>query len=240
MEIITNINSAVYGGLTKILSFLAKDKESIDSLSINKGEIIDITNTGYIYANIKHLFGEKTIEFLDPKYSVKLMRLLKGGEEFVFIDDDDNCSYTITNITSSVSIPKSTKGVTTLKIPELDKTVATVDIETDIVSNIDEAKKTLESEKVVIELNKDNTEIIGVNINDNYEYRFNVEYKDEIKKYNVFNIMPIKGEGYTYAIMQKEGDNDLWLKVTVDLTLLEVHYYEKLIPLSAFSAFSLV
>jgi len=240
MKVIAKINSSVYGGLTKILTFLAKDKESIDSLSIHKGEIFDMTNTGFIYADIKDLFGENSIEFLDPKYSVKLMRLLKGGDEFVFIDDEDNSRYSITNITSSVSIPKSNKGVTSLKMPTFDTVVSTLDIETDIVANIDDAKKTLESEKVIIELNDTNSKIIGVNIDDNYEYRFDVDYKDDINKFSVFNIMPIKGEGYKYQLLKSSANDELWLRVIVDLTLLEVQYFEKLVPLKSFDAFSLV
>ena len=236
MKTIAVIDPALYGGLNKILSFLAIDKESSDSLAINNGVLVDVVNTGFIRADLRELFAENSIEFLDPVRSTKLMSLLKGGEEFVFLDDEENNKYHITNVISSVSIPKALNSKT-VTIPELNETLATLKIDDKVAGNIADAQKTLAAEKIILELKDDLSAIVGVNINDVYEYKFDTEYQGETKKYNLFNFRPIKGSEYTFNIMRKDGE--LWIKTIIDLDLIEVEYYEKLVEASQFNAFTL-
>lgn len=244
MKIIAKTNSAFYGGLVKILSFLSQNKESVDCLSIRNGKITDTTDTGFIYADLSQLFGENNIDFLDPKYSVKLMKLLRGGDEFVFIDDEEKNRYVITNVISSVSIAKAATGSNSSSVPEIKEELSSIDIDPDIVNSITEAQKVLEAEKIVLELDPDTNKLVCVNIDDNYTYKFDKDWDDskEVKKFYMFNFMPIKGNGYTYKIL-KNGD-EYWVKCVIDLTLVEVEYYEKLLQAGNFGtgldSFSLI
>jgi len=238
LKTIATVNPALYSGLAKILSFLAIGKESTDSLAIHKGILVDLINTGIIRADLTELFQENSIEFLDPNKSTKLMGLLRGGEEIIFLDDEENNQYHITNLFSTITIPKASVSKT-VSAPEFDTVISQLNIDAKVVQNIFDAQKTLEAEKMILMLNPDTKEIIGVDINNNYEYLFNTEYDGEREKYNLFNFRPIKGSEYTYKIVKKNDSDDLWLALEIDLDLITVEYYEKLTTAGEFDAFSL-
>jgi hypothetical protein len=238
MKVIATINSAIYSGLVKILSMLAQGKESIDIISIDKGELKDISEHGFVYANLKELFNENSIDILNPVYATKLMKLLKGGDQFHFLDDEENNRYHITNTIASISIPKAAEK-RVYELPEIGEKLFEIELDNDTVATISEAQKMLEAEHVTLEI-YDN-KIIGLNINNDYEYKLDpniqIEDKSQIKKFKIFDFMPLKAQEYIYQLYKK--DNEYWIKIIMDLTLIEVEYMEKLTEIGEFDGFSL-
>ena len=236
MKTIANINSALYAGLVKILGTLSQGKESSDIISIDEGVLTDTTVNGFLKADLSDLFGENSIDILNPAYTTKLMKLLKGGDKFYFLDDEENNKYHITNNIASISILKAaTKRV--IEIPDIGESKSTITLDTDIVGSVADAQKMLEAENITLHI-LDN-KIVALDINNDYEYKFDtVNDISAAAKYKLYNFMPLKAQDYTYEIFEK--DNEKWLKITMDLSLIEVEYYEKLTNLGAFDGFSLI
>ena len=238
MKVIATINSAVYSGLVKILSMLAQGKESIDIISIDNGKLKDISEHGFVYADLSELFGENSIDILNPVYATKLMKLLKGGDQFHFLDDEENNRYHITNSIASISIPKAAEK-RVHEIPETGDKLFEIELDNDTVMTVSEAQKMLEAEHVTLEVYKD--KIIALNINNDYEYKLDpqaqVEDESQLKKFKVFDFMPLKAQEYKYQLCKK--DDEYWLKIIMDLSLIEVEYMEKLTAMGDFDGFSL-
>jgi len=236
---IATINPALYGGLVKVLSFLSQGKESTAVLSIKNGILDDMTNTGFVHADLTSLFGENSIDFIDPAKTSKLLKLLSGGDQFAFIDDEENNRYIVTNILSTVQIPKAMDSSNVIP-PVLDTVLSSTKIDTDSVFNIDEAQKTLEADHVVLYLDNDH-KVCKIGVQDTYKKNIVTgKNENELTKYQVFCFMPLKGSDYTYQIVKHSSSEDIWLKTTVDLDILEITYYEKLAQAAEFDAFSLI
>ena len=236
MKIISTINSALYSGLTKILSTLSQGKESSDIISIDKGVLTDITINGFLKTDLTELFGENSIDILHPAHATKLMKLLKGGNEFHFINDEENIKYMITNSIASISIPKAAERKV-VTIPEIGEKQSMIELDSDVVNTISEAKKMLEAEYITLYL-ADN-KIVALDINNDYEYKFDTEADlSKSEKYKIYDFMPLKAEEYRYEIYR--NGNEVWIKIIMDLSLIEVEYFENLNSVGAFDGFSLV
>lgn len=236
MKILTTINYDLYSELTKILNNISQGKESSDIISINNGVLIDATVNGFLKADLTKLFGENSIDILHPSHATKLMKLLKGGNEIYFIDDEENNKYVITNTIASISIPKAFEKKL-ITIPEIGEKLSTVTLGSDIVNAIFEAKKMLDAEYVTIHL-IDN-KIAAISINNDYEYKIDANADlNQSKKYKLYDFMPLKSQVYRYEVYKNGGD--IWIKIIMNLSSIEVEYFEKLTSIGAFDGFSLI
>jgi len=236
MNVIAEINSALYTSLTKILSTLSQGKESTDIISIENGLITDTTVNGFLKADLTDLFGENSIDILNPAYTTKLMKLLKGGDKFYFLNDEEGNRYHITNNIASISISKAdTKKV--VQIPEIGESKSSIELDSDVVMTIADAQKMLEAEYITLYLIND--KLVALDINNDYEYKFEPDADlSSATKYKIYDFMPLKAQEYKLEIYVN-GD-ERWIKNTMDLSLIEVEYFEKLSPVGAFDGFSLV
>jgi len=236
MKVIATVNSALYSGLTKILGTLSQGKESSDIISIDKGILTDTTVNGFLRADLTELFGENSIDILHPAHATKLMKLLKGGNEFHFIDNEEDFKYTITNTIASISIPKAAERKV-VTIPDIGEKKSMIELDSDVVATVSEAKKMLEVEYITLYL-LDN-KIVALDINNDYEYKFDTEADlSKSEKYKIYDFMPLKAEEYRYEIYR--NGNDVWIKIIMDLSLIEVEYFENLSSVGAFDGFSLI
>jgi len=236
LKTIATINSALYSGLTKILGTLSQGKETSDIVTIDKGVLTDTTTNGFLKADLSELFDKNSIDILNPAYTTKLMKLLKGGDKFYFLDDEENNKYHITNTIASISILKaSTSRV--IDIPEIGELKSSIELDSDVINTIADAQKMLEAENVTLHFKDD--KLVALDINNDYEYKFvtDADLSDSVK-YKLYDIMPLKAQEYKFEIYKK--DNDLWLKNIMDLSLIDAEYYEKLTPVGAFDGFSLM
>jgi len=81
-----------------------------------------------------------------PKYTLNLciflqINLLKGGEKFIFMDDETHNQYYIANIennniVSSVKIAKSATQSSSTTLPEIGELKHTTEIDSDIIGRI--------------------------------------------------------------------------------------------------------
>ena len=236
MKVIATINSALYSGLVKILGTLSQGKDSSDIISINEGTLTDTTVNGFLKTDLSELFGKNSIDILNPVYTTKLMKLLKGGDEFYFLDDVENNKYHITNKIASISILKAANS-RVISIPEIGEEKSSLELDSDVVNTVAEAQKMLEAEYITLHLIDD--KIVALDINNDYEYKFNTQANlSQATKYKLFDFMPLKAQEYEFKVF-RNGD-DVWIKNVMDLSLIEVEYFEKLSPIGEFDGFSLI
>ena len=236
MKVIATINSALYSGLVKILGTLSQGKDSSDIISIDNGVLTDATVNGFLRADLSDLFDKNSIDIMNPAYTSKLMKLLKGGDKFHFLNDEENNKYHITNNIASISTLKAaSKRV--ISIPEIGELKSSVELDSDVVNTIADAQKMLEAEYVTLHIVDD--KLVALDINNDYEYKFDSSADlSKAEKYKMYDFMPLKAQEYKLEIY-KTGDS-VWIKTIMDLSLIEAEYFEKLTAIGEFDGFTLV
>jgi hypothetical protein len=255
-EIIGTISSAAYGGFVKILSLLTSNSGKTDIISIEEGKLSTIAGGGFLYCDLSILFGENNFDIIDPQYSIKLLKLISGGDQVTFIDDDANSRYLISNLVDgnpqiNIKLPKPDPSmnpkITKPNLGELQEKVHNID--PDLVNTITSAEKNLESQYFILEImeNPENgkKEIVSIST-DQETFKFN--FKDsweandgaEPSKYKLFNPFPIpKPDEIEFELYQSES-GELWVKTVSEVGMAKIDYSEKLTPVGLFDSLSLV
>ncbi len=249
-KVIGNIKSAAYGGLTKILSLLTGNMGKADVMSIEKGKLSTISGGGFLYCDLSILFGENDFDIIDPQYSLKLMKLISGGDEVVFVDDNTNSRYLISslvdghpqiNITLPKPDPTMNPKITKPNLGNLQENLSNID--PDLVNTITSAEKNLDSQYFILEINESdavpNAEIISVSTDkETFKFNFKDAWLDndggEPTKYKLFNPFPIpKPDEIEFSLYKSEA-GDLWVKTTSEVGMAKIEYMEKLAPMGLF------
>jgi len=254
-RLIGTIKSASYGGLTKILSLLTDNMGKTDIISIEKGKLSTISGGGYLYCDLSVLFGENNFDIIDPKYSIKLMKLISGGDEVTFIDDESNSKYYISNMVDNkaqITItlvkpdPSMSPKITEPNLGALQEVVQNID--PDLVNTITSAEKGLDSQFFILEVieDPDTKKQTVISISTDYEtFKFN--FKDswdtnegqETVKYKLFNPFPIPKPDEIEFQLHKNEAGDLWVKTTSEVGMANIDYMERLTPMGIFDSFQL-
>lgn len=155
---IGKIQSTLYGGLIKILSFLSAGTTSQDIIHIREGNLNLVKSAGYIYADLSIFFDNHDLDIIDPVKNTRLLNLIKGGDEVMFIKDNTNSRYLITSLvndnpSTSITLPQA-ENQNNLQItaPELGELKLRRELEIDLVETIQNASKAVESDYLKFEL----------------------------------------------------------------------------------------
>lgn len=117
-NIIAEITPAKFDSFVKILSLLDK---SSDSIVINNSAIMQQYNRSLLYADINEVFDKKpvTLQILNPKKNVKLLKQFKNNNNIYIIDDNDNSRYILTNNEIKLFLPKqSDTTLASIQMPD--------------------------------------------------------------------------------------------------------------------------
>jgi len=252
-QVVCKITSAAYGGFTKILSLISANIGKADIISIKDGKLSTVSGSGYLDCDLSVLFGDSSIELTDPTYSIKMMKLITGGNEVTIIDDDENSRYLVSNLDdngdpiTNITLPKPQASMTPkISKPELGEIKEKLDIMSpDLVAEILNAEKTTESQYFILELceNKDNTvEIVSIStdkesVKRNFK-QIPKDNQDNIVKYKLFNPFPIiKPDEVTFELY-KSDSSDYWVKTSSEIGVACIDYMEKLNAIGVFNSFS--
>jgi len=253
-QVIGTISSAAYGGFVKILSLLTSNSGKTDIISIESGKLSTISGGGFLYCDLSILFGENNFDIIDPQYSIKLMKLISGGDQVTFIDDDANSRYLISNLVDgnpqiNIKLPKPDPSmnpkITKPNLGELQETVLNID--PDLVNTITAAEKNLESQYFILEIIEvdGKNQIVSIST-DQETFKFN--FKDSWKaddgetpsKYKLFNPFPIPKPDEIDFELYKSESGELWVKTVSEVGMAKIDYSEKLTPVGLFDSLSLV
>ena len=252
-QVIGTISSAAYGGFVKILSLLTTNSGKTDIISIEEGKLSTIAGGGFLYCDLSILFGENNFDIIDPQYSIKLLKLISGGDQVTFIDDDANSKYLISNLVDgnpqiNIKLPKPDPSmnpkITKPSLGELQETVHNID--PDLVNTITAAEKNLESQYFILEIIEvdGKHEIISISTDqETFKFNFRDSWKadegQEPTKYKLFNPFPIpKPDEIEFELYKSESD-ELWVKTISEVGMAKIDYMEKLAPMGLFDSMSL-
>jgi len=239
---IAEIPSALYGAFTKILAFLSQGMSSNDIFFIKDGKLNTKKSAGFIYSDMSSLFNNNSIEIMDPTNAVKLLSLLKGGEKTLFLRDNSENNYIISNIANEepirsivLPIPDINANEVAIK-PEIGNLIKEFELDTERVEDAINASKITNSSYFILNFNEDN-DLLSIETS-------NKKYKDIYKKgepklsLKLFDLMLIsKPDSYKIKLYKK--DNDYWIQTISDVDLVEIEYMEKVDEISEFDAFML-
>ncbi len=248
-KVIGTIKSSAYGGFTKIVSLLTGNMGKSDIIAIEKGKLSTISGGGFLYCDLSILFGENDFNIIDPQYSIKLMKLISGGDEVTFVDDDANSQYLISNLVDgepqiNITLPKpdSTMNptITEPKLGELQEVVP--DIDPDLVNTITTAEKNLDSQFFILSVyEEDEKQKIASIATDHKTFTYNFCNPGDTKltEFKLFNPFPIpKPDEIDFELYKSESD-ELWVKTISEVGMARVEYMEKLNPMGLFDSFQL-
>jgi hypothetical protein len=254
-KVIGTIKSSSYGGFTKIISLLTGNMGKSDIISIEEGKLSTISGGGFLYCDLSMLFGENNFDIIDPQYSIKLLKLISGGDQVVFIDDDFNSRYLISNLVDgnpqiNIKLPKPDPSmnpkITKPNLGELQEEVHNID--PDLVNTITSAEKNLESQYFILEISEDpdsgKSQIISISTDqETFKFNFKDSWKaedgQEPQKFKLFNPFPIpKPDDIKFQLYKSEA-GELWVKTESEVGMAKIDYMEKLTPMGLFDSFSL-
>jgi hypothetical protein len=253
VKIIGTIKSSAYGGFTKIISLLTGNMGKSDIISIEEGKLSTISGGGFLYCDLGILFGENNFDIIDPQYSIKLMKLISGGDEVTFIDDDVNSRYLISNLVEghpqiTITLPKPDPSmnpkITKPNLGELQEALENID--PDLVNTITTAEKNLDSQYFILTVAEVEDKHIITSISTDKE-TFKFQFKDswasddtssEPAQYKLFNPFPIpKPEEIELKIYKSEA-GELWVHTVSEVGMAKIEYMEKLTPMGVYDTFS--
>ena len=241
-EIIAEIPSAMYGAFVKILSFLSSGMSSEDIFFIKQGQLNAKKSAGFLYSDMSTLFNENDFEIQDPTNAVKLLSLIKGGDNTLFIKDNDNKEYIISSVVNNepqrmVSLPIPDIPIDEqVQKPEIGELVKEFDFEIGRIEDLINASKITESYYYILNFDE-NFNLVSIETsNKKFKDIFN---KNEIKnQYKLFDLMLVSKPD-TYKIQLFKNEDSYFIKTISDIDLVEIEYIEKIDKLSEFDSFNL-
>jgi len=250
LDVVGKIQSMAFGGFTKILSFLAQGTSSQDIIYIKEGKLNLVKNAGYIYCDLSIMFDDNNLEIIDPTKSIKLLSLIKGGDEVLFLKDDSNSRYLISNLAddkvqTTISLAQPDRSVNIdVSAPEIGELKFRRGLEIDFVDSVQSATKALESQYLKLELiiEDDSYDIVSISTSDTVFKQELIQTDKETKIFKVFNPFPIsKPEELYFAVHKRDngGNDELWIKTISKSGMVDIEYLEKIEEENDFDTFSL-
>jgi len=246
-RIIGRIKSSAYGGFTKILATLSANMAKTDIISIENGKLSSISGGGFLYSDMSTLFGENNFDIIDPKFNIKMLRLVTGGDEVVFVQDNTQHRYLISSLVDGV--PKDTVALpqpdqtTAPRItrPNLGQKIYSFEVHPEVVAVIQTSEKNAESQFFILDIveNEGAFKINSISTDkETFKHTFN-SFEGEVTQYKVFNPFPIaKIEELSFELWKNES-NEFWIKTVSMVGIASIEYSEKISPMGDFDTFSL-
>ena len=241
-EILAELQPARFSAFNKILSFLSQGLSAQDIFYINKGKLTSAKSAGIVYSDMTDLFGENSIEIVDPANAVKLLNLIKGGDKVLFSKDNTENNYVISTIIDNeperiVTIPVPDFTETDIvKIPEL-KELKSFEIDPIEIEDIINAFKITGADFYILHFD-DNFELLSIELN-NKKFKQNIKKGKSTKKYKIFDLMMISKPDTFKIKISEDQEKNLWVSTISDIDVVEIYYFEKLQEYSKFEAFTL-
>jgi ribosome-interacting GTPase 1 len=240
---IGKIQSALYGGFIKILSFLSAGTTSQDIIHIREGNLNLVKNAGYIYADLSIFFEDHDLDIIDPTKNTKLLSLIKGGDEVMFVKDNNNSRYLITSLvnnipSTSITLPQAeNQNNMQISAPELGELKLRRELEIDLVETIQNASKAVESDYLKFELDS-NYNIISISTSDDIFKQELMTSTEETKVYKIFNPFAFAKPDELY-IEFYENNGEAWVKTISAIGMVNLEYSEKIEEVGEFDTFAL-
>jgi hypothetical protein len=240
-RIIGEITPELYGAFVKILSFLAQGQGSEDIIFINNGKLNTKKSIGTIYSDLSELFGNNSIELIDPNNAVKLMSLIKGGDKVVFIEDENTYIVSVFDedkLLRSIKLAKpDVAPEEIITKPEVGEKLFEINIDVSKIEDAINAQKILDIQYFKLEFDE-NFELVSIATqNDEFKEIFK-EANSDTKIYKVYDLGLISKPD-EYKLKIHKNNETIWFNAQNNLGLVEIDYFEQIDELNEFDSFIL-
>lgn len=98
LQSIGHCSPAAWGGFIKTLEFLSKDLSKDDIISVENG-LLDTNKDGvFIHCDLQNILGQISLSLINPQFSTKLLKIIRGGELVQIFADNTNQEYNFCSV----------------------------------------------------------------------------------------------------------------------------------------------
>ena len=241
LETIGSCSVAAWGGFMKALDFLSKDLSKDDIIVIENG-MLDTNREGvFIHCDLQNILGKITLNVINPPYTTKLLKTIKGGNLIQVFADNDKGDYYFCNIMEGRILTKVRSKFATstdnamVKGPKLVSQPYIKSIsnsEKEILKTIISGKAAIESEQPYrFGFSKLDGTLVSIGVGQDFTYFFQ-DTKVEADVYKVYYPFPVSNLDSCVIKLYKEpnefGEMTTWIQTISNIEMASIVCTEKI------------
>lgn len=222
LESIGSCKTSVWSAMITILDFIAKELSNNDIITIDKGTIDTQRDGIFIHCDMQNILGNISLNLTAPDKSVKLLKLIKGGELVQIFKEDETNSYIFCNIQDSRVLTQvktsyaadNSEGFG--KAPILGNPVFQKEIpqsEKEIIKTIIAGKSAIGSDEPYrFGFSKEDNSLVSIGVGKDFTHFFK-ESSIGVDEYRCYNPFPVPNmDSCIIRFFKKTEDNTVWVQ----------------------------
>ena len=236
LESIGSCKTSTWSALITILDFIAKDLSNNDIIAIDNGSIDTHRNGNFIHCDMKNILGSISLNLTSPDTSVKLLKLIKGGELIQIFKEQATNSYIFCNvqdgkISTRVKTSFAADTVTELsKAPTLPSPIFKKEIpnqEKEIIKTIISGRSAVGSDEPYrFGFSKNDNSLVSIGVGKDFTHFFK-DSSIETDEYRVYNPFPVPNMESCIMEFYKCQDGSAWVKTISNISVSSIICTEK-------------
>lgn len=236
LESIGSCKTSTWSALITILEFIAKGLSNNDVIEIDKGLIDTHRNGNFIHCDMRQILGNISLNLTAPETSVKLLKLIKGGELIQIFKENATQKYVYCNIqdgeikTRVKTSFSAESGGEFSKAPILAKAAFKKEIppqEKEILKTIISGRSASGSEEAFrFGFSKTDNTLVSVGVGKDFTHFFK-DSKIEIDEYRCYNPFPVPNMDSCIIEFYREEDGSNWIRTISNINVSSIVCTEK-------------
>lgn len=236
LESIGTCKTSTWSALITILEFIAKGLSNNDVIEIDKGLIDTHRNGNFIHCDMRQILGNISLNLTAPETSVKLLKLIKGGELIQIFKENATQKYVYCNIqdgeikTRVKTSFSAESGAEFSKAPILAKAAFKKEIppqEKEILKTIISGRSASGSEEAFrFGFSKADNTLVSVGVGKDFTHFFK-DSKIETDEYRCYNPFPVPNMDSCIIEFYKEEDGSNWIRTISNINVSSIVCTEK-------------
>lgn len=227
LESIGSCKTSVWAALITILDFIAKELGNNDIISIENGTIDTQREGIFIHCDMKNILGNISLNLTAPDKSVKLLKLIRGGELVQIFKEEATNSYIFCNIQDSKVLTRVKTSFAADQVEGFGKAPAIGNpiFQKEIPQSEKEIIKTIIAGRAAIGSDEpyrfgfskaDNT-LVSIGVGKDFTHFFK-DSSIETDEYRCFNPFPVPNmESCIIRFFKKADDNTTWIQTVSNI-----------------------
>jgi len=229
LQSIGDCKTSAWGAFIKILEFIAKDLGNNDIISIEKGTIDTHKSGIFIHCDMQNILGNISLNLTSPDSSVKLLKLIRGGDLVQIFKEEATNNYVFCNIMNDriltrVHTKLAANTVALLsKVPELGQPIRQKEIsnsDKEILKTIIAGRSAIGTDEPYrFGFSKSDLSLVSIGVGKDFTYFFQ-DSGIETLEYRCFNPFPVPNmDSCIIKVFGAEEEGKLWLQTVSNIEI---------------------
>ena len=229
LQSIGNCKTSAWGAFIKILEFIAKDLGNNDIISIENGTIDTHKSGIFIHCDMQNILGNISLNLTSPDSSVKLLKLIRGGDLVQIFKEEATNNYMFCNIANDriltrVHTKLAANTVALLsKVPELGQPIRQKEIsnsDKEILKTIIAGRSAIGADEPYrFGFSKSDLSLVSIGVGKDFTYFFQ-DSGIETLEYRCFNPFPVPNmDSCIIKVFNAEEEGKLWLQTVSNIEI---------------------